>query len=172
MKIDIMSKNYEAKERLTNVIEKKVARLEKFLGKNASCKVLLSQTKDRYKMEVTINADGRFIRSEVESDNMYANVDLCLAKVERQIIKYGDKIKSFKRQSLDELSFFDEIPVFKKNKIVKRKSYELVPMTEEQAMEEMDLVGHDFFVFNNKKTGTVCVLYKREEGDFGIIETK
>ena len=86
MKIDILSKNYDAKERLTNIIEKKVARLEKFLGNKASCKVLLSQTKDRYKMEVTINADGRFIRSEVESDNMYANVDICLAKVERQII--------------------------------------------------------------------------------------
>ena len=172
MKIEIMQKNYEAKDRLKDLVEKKVERLEKFLGRNASAKVVLSQTKDRYKMEVTINADGRFIRSEVESDNMYANIDLCLSKVERQIVKYSDRIKTIKRQALSELNFFDELPIFKKDKIAKRKTFELVPMTEDEAIEELNLVDHDFYVFLNKKTKAVCVVYKRSEGNYGLIETK
>lgn len=171
MKIDVISKNFDVKDRLREIIEKKIERLGRFLGKNASAKVVCSRNKDRYKMELTINADGRFIRSEIESDNMYANVDLCLAKVEKQIVKYGDKIKSIKRQALSELSFFDEIPEFQPAKITKRKVYNLTPMTEEDALEQMDMLGHDFFIFLNRESNRVCVIYKRADGDFGLIET-
>lgn len=171
MKIDVISKNFDVKDRLREIIEKKIERLERFLGKNASAKVVCSRNKDRYKMELTINADGRFIRSEVESDNMYANVDLCMAKVEKQIVKYGDKIKANKRQVLSELSFFDEIPEFQPAKIIKRKVYNLTPMTEEDALEQMDMLGHDFFIFLSSDSHRVCVIYKRADGDFGLIET-
>lgn len=171
MKIDIQTKNYVVRDKLRALIEKKVERLGKFLGDNASSKVVCSANKDRYKMEVNIYADGRYIRSEVESDNMYTNVDLCISKIEKQIVKYGDKIKDLKRKALSELSFFDEIPEFKTAKIAKRKTYTLTPLTEDAAIEQMDLVGHDFFVFMNSETNSICVLYKRADGDYGIIET-
>jgi putative sigma-54 modulation protein len=106
---------------------------------------------------------------------MYANIDLCLAKLERQIVKYSQKLTS-KRRDIDPslLLFFDEVPEFKKPVIAKRKSYELVPMTEAEALEQIELIGNDFYVFFNKKTNSVCVLYKRvgAESEYGIIETK
>ena len=76
MKIDILERNYKAKDKLKDLIEKKINRFEKYLDRNSSCKVVLSSRKDNvYKMEVTIQSKGMFVRSEVESDNMYANIE-------------------------------------------------------------------------------------------------
>ena len=98
MKIEILERNYKAKDKLKDLIEKKVARFEKFLGKEATCKVVLSARKDTmFKMEVSIQSKGLFVRSEVESDNMYANIDTCLSKIERQIVKHQDKLSTIKK---------------------------------------------------------------------------
>lgn len=175
MKIDILERGYNAKPKLKDLIEKKLEKFEKYLGKDASCKVVLSARKDvSYKMEVSIQSKGLFVRSEVESDNMYANIDTCLSKIERQIVKHQDKLSQFKKVNLidaAELLFFDELPTFKKPKITKRKSYELYPMSEQQAIEQLDLVDHDFYVFLNEATQKVCVVYHRADGDYGLIET-
>lgn len=177
MRIDIIGKGgYVVKEKLKDIIEKKVSKLEKFLTKNPSAKVICYQpAKNREKMEVTITNGGLFIRSEVESDNMYSNIDACLAKIERQIIKYSEKIVSKKRRDLVndfEFNLFDEVPELEKSKITKRKTYELVPMTEDEAVEQMELIGNDFFIFLNGKTDAINLLYRRTDGDIGIIETK
>ena len=175
MKLDILERGYKAKDKLKDLITKKVDRFEKYLGKEAACKVVLSsRNNNAYKMEITINAKGLFVRSEVESDNMYVNLDTCLAKIERQIVKHQDKLQDIKKIDLFDatnLLFFDEVPVVKKPKITKRKAYDLYPMTEEEALEQMELIGHDFYVFLNIKTQQVNVLYAREDGDYGIIET-
>ena len=172
MKIEIVERNYKAKDKLTSLITKKIEKFEKYLSPAAACKVVLSSARDRYKMEVSLSDKGKFIRSEVESDNMYANIDLCLAKVERQIVKHSDKLIG-KKRGIDpfELMFFDELPEFHKPKITKRKHFDLVPMSEEEAMEQIDLIGNDFYVFLNEKTQKVNVLYKRDDDDFVIIET-
>ena len=173
MKVDILERNYKVKEKLNDLIMKKVSKMEKYLGKNASCKVVCSAAHDREKMEVTITADGLFVRSEVESDNMYANLDACLAKIEKQIVKHSDKLIDKKRNQLDlsDLMFFDELPVFKAPKITKRKDYELIPMTDNEAVEAMDLLGHSFYIYQDVKTGDVKVAYVRNDGDYGIITT-
>ncbi len=175
MKLDILERNYKAKDKLKDLITKKVDRFEKHLGNDATCKVVLSSRNDNaYKMEVTINAKGLFVRSEVESDNMYANLDTCLAKIERQIVKHKDKLADIKNIDLidaADLLFFDEMPKIEKPKITKRKEYDLYPMTEEEAIEQLELIGHDFYVFLNISTQKVCVVYLREDGDYGIIET-
>ena len=175
MKLDILERGYKAKDKLKDLITKKVDRFEKYLGNEANCKVVLSSRKENsYKMEVTISAKGLFVRSEVESDNMYANLDTCLSKIERQIVKHQDKLQSFKKIDLidaTDLLFFDEIPVAKKPQITKRKAYDLYPMTEEEAVEQLELIGHDFYVFLNVNTQQVNVIYLREDGDYGIIET-
>lgn len=175
MKIDILERNYKSKDKLKDLIEKKVDRFEKYLGKDATCKVVLSSRKDNvYKMEVTIQSKGLFVRSEVESDNMYANLDTCLAKIERQIVKHQDKLSSFKKVDLidaTDLLFFDELPTFKKPKITKRKKYDLYPMSEKEAIEQLELVGNSFYVFLNQASQKVNVVYLRDDGDYGIIET-
>ncbi|MBQ8468643.1 MAG: ribosome-associated translation inhibitor RaiA [Clostridia bacterium] len=174
MKIDILERNYKAKDKLKDILAKKLARFEKYLDDNASAKVVLSEIKGDYKLEITVASKGMFVRSEVVSDNMYANIDLCLAKLERQIVKYSEKFVARRRKIEPELlMFFDEVPAFEKPKITRRKKYDLEPMTEEQAIEQLELVDNDFYVFLNKKTQTVCVLYRRHnsQSEYGIIET-
>ena len=103
---------------------------------------------------------------------MYANLDLCLAKMERQIVKYSDKIIDRKRNfDVRELEFFDMLPEFKQAKITKHKLYDLEPMTEKEAIEQLDLLGNTFYVFINVKTQKVAVCYKRDDGDYGVIDT-
>lgn len=175
MKIDILERNYKAKDKLKDLIEKKISRFEKYLGKNATCKVVLSSRNDNsYKMEVTLTEKNLFVRSEVESDNMYVNLDTCLSKIERQIVKHQDKLSSAKKAAFidpTELLFFDEFPKFKKPTITKRKHYDLFPMSETEAAEQLELIDHDFYIFLNEKTQKVNVIYKRTDSDFGIIET-
>ncbi len=175
MKIDILERGYKAKDKLRDLIEKKVNRFDKYVGENASCKVVLSmRNENSYKMEVTLTAKNLFVRSEVESDNMYVNIDTCLSKIERQIVKHQDKLASAKKAvAFDpaELLFFDELPRFRKPVISKRKHYDLYPMSEEEAIEQLELVDHDFYVFLNEKTQNVNVLYRRGDDDYGIIET-
>lgn len=172
MKIEIVERNYKAKDRLKEIIEKKLTRFDKFLSDGASAKVVLTCTHDRYKMETSVSDKGLFIRSEVETDNMYANVDLCLAKIERQIVKHSDKLEKRNKFAPVDLMFFDELPIFEEGKIVKRKKVELAPMSEKEAIEQIELTDHDFYVFLNEKTQKICVLYAREErGEYGIIET-
>ena len=104
---------------------------------------------------------------------MYENIDLAIPKLEKQIIRHHDKIKSkkFKIKELDyAMPVVEEAVKEPEKKVVRSKSYVLVPMTVEDAIEEMELVGHDFYVFANKSTGNVNVLYARNDGDYGLIE--
>lgn len=183
MKIEISQKNYVVRERLSDLIEKKIKKLDKYFTKPATCKVVCSQSKDklRNKMEITIASAGKYIRSEVESDNMYANLDICLARIEKQLVKISGKAETKTRKStalknlstdmLPEFAFLDEAPVFVKPKIVRHKHYELAALTPEQAIEELELIGNTFYVFRNPKTGEANIVYKRNEGGYGVIET-
>jgi len=173
MKIDIVGRNYKLGERLKTLIDKKVSKFEKYFDKAPQAKVVCSSQNGRYKMEINLTSGSMYIRSEVESDNMYANLDLALAKMEKQVIKYlGKTSKKGKGVQLPEFEYFDEMPELVLPKITKRKAFELIPMTEEDALVQMDNVGNDFFVFMNSQIGRICLLYKREDGDIGIIETK
>lgn len=174
MKIEILQRNYSARDRLIELINKKLTRFEKYLSDGASAKVVLSKAgnAERYKMEMTVRDVGVFVRSEVESDNMYANLDNCLAKLERQIVRISGKAKSSVKVDPDSLLFFDEMPEDTHAKIVKRKEYELDEITENEAIEQLELLDNDFYIFKDRKTGLVCVLYKRLDGDYGLIQTK
>ena len=91
MKIDVVGRNYKVSERLKSLIEKKLGRFDKFFDKPATVKVVCSAEKDRYKMEINLSAGSMFIRSEVETDNMYSNLDVCLARLEKQVVKFIGK---------------------------------------------------------------------------------
>ncbi|MBR7172404.1 MAG: ribosome-associated translation inhibitor RaiA [Clostridia bacterium] len=176
MKIEIVQRNYAAKEKLTDLIDKKVQKFEKYLGDSASAKVVLSKSgsQERYKMEISAKSRNTFVRSEVESDNMYANLDLCLAKLERQLVRIAGKNKDSNKVAIDPASliFFDEVPEVEPAKIVKHKEFELDRLSDEQAVEQIELLDNDFYIYKDMETGNVNVLYRRTDGDYGLIKTK
>lgn len=176
MKIEIVQRNYVAKEKLTDLIDKKVQKFEKYLGDGASAKVVLSKSgsQERYKMEISAKSRNTFVRSEVESDNMYANLDLCLAKLERQLVRIAGKNKDSNKVAIDPASliFFDEVPEVEPAKIVKHKEFELDRLSDEQAVEQIELLDNDFYIYKDMETGNVNVLYRRTDGDYGLIKTK
>ena len=176
MKIEIVQRNYAAQEKLTDLIDKKVQKFEKYLGEGAQAKVVLSKagSQERYKMEISAKSRNAFVRSEVESDNMYANLDLCLAKLERQLVRIAGKNKDSNKVAIDPASliFFDEVPEVEPAKIVKHKEFELDRLSDEQAVEQIELLDNDFYIYKDMETGNVNVLYRRTDGDYGLIKTK
>ncbi len=172
MEIKFISKNYKISDKLKDIIEKKLQKLEKYFTKDTTIKVACSEQNDICKLEITINSAGLFIRSEVASDNMYNNIDLSMPKLERQIVKNTKKYKNkFASNDLfDALEFLDEEPQIETKKVVKKKTFELDPMTVEDAEAYMEAVGHSFYVFLNAETGEINVLYKRNDGNLGLIE--
>ncbi len=174
MKIEIVQRNYIAKDKLTDLINKKLDRFEKYVSEGTSAKVVLSKAgnSERYKMEITIRGVGVFVRSEVESDNMYANLDTCLAKLERQIVRISGKAKSSVKIDPSTLQFYDDVPEASNAQIVKRKEFELDELSEDEAIEQLELLDNDFYIYKDRITDHVCVLYKRTDGDYGLIKTK
>jgi len=173
MKIEFLCKNYNASDKLKDIITRKVDKLDKFFEEDTKARVLLKKSKDVETLEITISVSGGIVRAEVAGGNMYENIDLAIPKLEKQIIRHHDKIKSkkFKIKELDyAMPVVEEAVKEPEKKVVRSKSYVLVPMTVEDAIEEMELVGHDFYVFANKSTGNVNVLYARNDGDYGLIE--
>lgn len=171
MKVTYFAKNYKIAQNFKDVLEKKLAKLDKYFPKNYEVKVSCSNQHKEDKLEITINADGLFIRSEVSSDNMYNNIDLALPKIEKQIVKNSGKYKQkFKSVEKAEFEFLSEMPVVTNGKVVKEKHFELEPITLSDAEAQMEALGHTFFIFLNAETGLVSVLYKRNDNDLGLID--
>ena len=173
MRIEFLTKTYTPSEKLKDVITKKVQRLDKFFEDDTKVKILLKKANDVETLELTIVLDSAVMRAEVSSGNMYENIDIALPKLEKQIIKHRSKLiaKSKKVRSKELDAAY--VPAAEKEEthgVVRSKTYELTPMTVDDAIEELELVGHSFYVFSNKSTKKVNVLYKRHDGDYGLIE--
>lgn len=185
MRIDIIGRNYNPPERLRNVIEKKSEKLNRyfdvseneshlssFIDKDAVAKFVCSQEKnrERFTLEGTIYFGDRIVRVEETSDNIYDNVDKVIPKLERQIRKLRTKFeKSFKAPQDAITPSNDAEEEEKSLKVVRTKHYELKPMTDEQAIEQLEMLDHNFFIYLNPDTGKVNVMYKRNSGDVGVI---
>ncbi len=174
MRIEISEKNCKASEKLAAVVEKKVARLEKYFDEDAICSVYLKQEGKLSKTEVTIYYKGNMIRAEVGGDNFYDNIDEVLPKIERQIYKHKSKIESkLKKDAFAEKQLFFRGDVSaEEGKLVRTKTFKLTPLTTEEAAEQLDLLGHSFYVFQDAETGEVRVVYLRADGDIGLIIPK
>ncbi len=171
MKITYVAKNYKIADKFKDIIEKKLAKFERYFSKNYDVKVACIEQNDKCKLEITVNADGLFVRSEVWGDNMYNNIDLAMPKLERQIVKGADKYNNkFKRNDTDKYEYLTELPVEKATRLVKTKRFELEPITVEDAEAYMEALGHNFYVFLNAQTGLVSIVYKRADGNIGMIE--
>ena len=174
MRITITGRNIELTSGIKEAVEDKLSKLEKYFKPDTDVNVTLSVEKDRQKIEVTIPTKGHTIRAEEVSNDMYVSIDLVEETLERQLIKYRTKIISkkmnaaanFKAEYLEEQMDEDDEEI----KIVRSKRYDLKPMYPEDACIQMELLGHDFFVFVNAETDEVNVVYKRKANTYGIIE--
>ncbi len=171
MKVKYLSKNYTISKNFKETLEKKLKKFEKFFDKDLDVTVNCKEQGADNKMEVTINSDGLYFRAEVTSDNMYNNIDLALPKIEKQIVKNNEKFKSkIKRDATGNGLFiegaFSEAP----EDLVKKKRFEISPMTIEEAEFRMEALGHSFYIFLNIYTNEVNVIYRRNDGKIGVIE--
>ena len=174
MKFDIYAKNYEVGEKLKNITEQKLSKLDKyFKDDDTVAKVSFKKQANSLTTEIMLDFNGKLVRATATSDNFYDNIDVVLPKLEGQIRKHRTKFdKHNKNSAFNDAAIFDvkngEETV--KKQIVKKKNFVLTPMTVKEAEEEMELLGHSFYVFLEAKTNTVQVLYKRNDGDLGLIE--
>ena len=177
MKFNIRGKNVDVTPAIKSYIEEKIGRLDKYLESpsDVSASIVVKVRGKEQIIEVTIPVNKIILHGEESHDDLYAAIDLVSDKIERQIRKNKTKLKKRKEKN----NFVDFNYEFEINKdeekdetIVKRKSIEMKPMNEEEALLQMDLLGHEFFVFKNTDSECVSILYKRKDGNYGIIDTK
>lgn len=173
MKIELIERNYDIGVRLKRIISEKLEKLDRYFEEDAIARVVCSLQNKTYKMELTVIAKKLIYRAEVVGENMYENIDNVLPKIERQIIKQSEKRKShFKNSAFDfaDYLYLETAPEKEEKKeIYKKKTFELDPMTVEEAELNLEAVEHDFYVFLNAETGKVNILYKRKDGKLGLI---
>lgn len=172
MKFIIVGRNLEVTPGLRSAVEDKIGKLAKYFNPDTEVHVTLSVEKERQKIEVTIPVKGNIIRSEQVSSDMYVSIDLVEEIIERQLKKYKNKLvdkkqgAGFFRQEFVEKDYMDEEEV----QIIRTKKFDIKPMYPEDACVQMELLGHNFFVFCNAETDQVNVVYKRKGNTYGLIE--
>ena len=175
MKYNIRGDRLEVTDAINNYVESKLDRLNKYFKEDdILANVLLRVRGNSQIIEVTIPTDNFILRSEEEDKDLYAAIDLVTDKLERQIRKNKTRLNRIKDATAYQNFNFDyetESDEETDEVIVKRKNIEMKPMDEEEAILQMNLLGHEFFVYKDMHTNNVCVLYKRKDGNYGLIET-
>ena len=175
MKFNIHGKKLEVTDSIKAYIEEKIGRLDKYFEdpNNITATVLIKLRGNDQVVEATINANKFMLRGEEAQKDLYASIDKVSDKIERQIRKNKTRMsKRVNKELINDFVLDFEEPEENDSVIVRRKRIEDKPMSEEEAILQMELLGHEFFVFRNVDTDEVNVLYKRKAGDYGILEMK
>lgn len=174
MKFIIIGKNIDVTPGLREAVESKLGKLGRYFTPNTEIHVTLSVQKGHQKIEVTIPVKGGLVRSEQESSDMYVSIDLVEEVIERQLRKYKNKLVAREHEGGNfKQEFFDAEDNIEDDgeiKIVRTKKFGFKPMYPEDACVQMELLGHDFYVFCNAESDEVNVVYRRKNGTFGLIE--
>ncbi|OOM79272.1 putative sigma-54 modulation protein [Clostridium puniceum] len=173
MKVTVIAKNMELTDALKEIVQKKISKLEKYFEKNVEAKATLSVQKNRQIIEVTIPFNGVILRGEESTSDMYKSLDLVEDKLERQIRKQKTRLSRKHGGSVrfGELSDIEVKSIEEDDgKLVRVKKFGVKPMNSEEAILQMDLLGHNFFVFQDADSNKVNVVYKRKDGDYGLLE--
>ena len=171
MKITVVGRHMNVYEEMKLLIEKKLQKFDKFFSGEGDATVTLSCKHNQKFIELTISAAGALFRSEVGSESFRDALDATIANIERQIRKNKTKLARRLREgafippSMDE---YDDIEA-DEEEIIRTKTYPTKPMSPEEAILQMNLLGHQFFVFNDDQTGATCVVYTRHDGGYGLI---
>ena len=172
MKVIITCKNVKADDRLKETIQKKMNKLGKYFSDDIGANVMLTEERGRQKIEATIKVKSMIFRAEDKSGDFYTGIDNVVEKLSSQMSRFKKKIQKKHRDS-KEFVFADwpEPEAEEEGVVVKRKRFELEPMTVEEAVVQMEMLEHNFFVFLNMETDSVNVVYKRSDNNYGVLET-
>ncbi|RMF50101.1 MAG: ribosome-associated translation inhibitor RaiA [Anaerolineae bacterium] len=181
LEVEIYTRNLNLSERIEEYVNKKVGKLDRYLSNIDEARVDLAHVKsarsanDRHVAQITVRGRGYILRSEESADTIFAAIDAALDKMQRRIQRYKGK-RYRGREPRPEDTAFAELPPLEEEEeeepiIARRKRFTLLPMDELEAVEQMQLLGHDnFFVFYNANTSAINVLYRRRDGTYGLIE--
>lgn len=174
MQVAVYGKNLEVTAALREYAEKKLRKLDRYLHSPADAQVTFSVERGRHIVEVTIPVrDGYLLRGEEATDNMYASIDLVLDKLEKQVQKYKARFRRKLTNGVPEPALVEDKetpPAAEVDQVVKVKRFAFKPQTVEEAVMQMNLLGHDFYVFTNAETEEINVVYRRRDGNYGLIE--
>ncbi len=172
MRYIISGKNIEVTEGLKTAVYEKIGKLERYFTPDTEIHVTMNVEKDRQKIEVTIPMKGSMVRAEQTSNDMYVSIDLVEEVIERQLRKYKNKLIQQKQaaSSLNQDFMDDILSEDDSIKIIRTKKFAIKPMDPEEACVQMELLGHNFFVYRNAETDEVNVVYKRKGNTYGLIE--
>jgi len=177
MNIQITARNINLTDAIRNYAEKKVSKLEKYFDHITEASVLLEVQKNVHSVEVLLSAKGVFMKGLEKSEDLYASIDLAVDKIEKQLVKYKEKLKDKKIQDKDydtplKLNILDTQSVEdSETRVIISKEIPVKPMDPEEAVMQMDLLNKTFFVFRNSDTNEVAVVYQRDDGNIGLIES-
>ncbi|MEW5953765.1 MAG: ribosome-associated translation inhibitor RaiA [Bacillota bacterium] len=169
MKIQVRGRNIEVTDALKEYVEKRLSKLDRFMDGLDEAQVTLKVEKDSHRVEVTMPVNGMILRGEETTGDMYASVDLVSEKLEKQVDKYKGKLMRRRQPAGEQKGVFSYLPE-DGPQIVKTKRFAIKPMAVDEAVLQMNLLGHSFFVFSNAETEQVNVVYKRKDGNYGLIE--
>jgi putative sigma-54 modulation protein len=186
MQLVLKGKNFVISDRIRNYVERKVEKLDRYLPATGEARIEITQektksAKDRNVVQITLRTNGTILRAEDRSEAIYASIDSVIDKIQRQIVRYKGKRmdrwhgSSHKQRHNDEMPELDEATVAaiaeeQERQIVRTKKFFMNPMTEEEAIEQMELLGHSFFVFYNANAGRVNVVYQRADKNYGLLD--
>jgi putative sigma-54 modulation protein len=176
MQINVRGKNLEVTPALREYVEKKLNRINKHFDEALAAHVNLCVERNLHKVEVTVTVGTLILRGQESTDDMYGSIDLVVDKLERQVRKF--KTRVYRKQRRLAATGTEEGAVLlaepelaeQEGVVVKSKRFAVKPMTTEDAIIQMELLGHDFFVFRSAETDGVCVLYRRKDGNYGLLE--
>lgn len=178
MNYNVICKKVELSDNRKEKLLKKIQKIDKFFESDNECKVLIYEQKDEMVIEVTILYKGFFLRAEARDRDLLAAADECMANMDRQIrknkTKLAKQVREARFESYDSIvdggeTVNDEKEEFK---IIKRKKFTSKPMSAEEAVLQMNMLGHDFFVFADPETMETCIVYRRKDGNYGLLETE
>ena len=171
MRIIITGKHMDVTQPIKDLIEKKMKKLDKFFDEDTEAKVVLYVEKERNIMEATIHHSGIIIRSEDYTRDMYKTVDKVVRKLEKQVLSQKSKLESrLKSGAFKDEEKYGDIDAAMKQEVVKRKKFPIKPMSLDDAIMQMNLLAHSFYVFVNEDTNNVNVIYIRVDGQIGLLE--
>ena len=170
MKVNITGRQLNVFDEMKELIEKKLAKLDKFFPKGATANVVLSSRHGDKIMEITLQSGGTLFRSEVKADSFRNALDGAVSNIERQIRKNKTRLQKHLREQIvfPDAGFDDTAE--EEEEILRTKTFSIRPMSPEDAILEMNLLGHDFFLFVNSETGKTCAVYRRKGGGYGLLE--
>ncbi|MDO4178365.1 MAG: ribosome-associated translation inhibitor RaiA [Phascolarctobacterium sp.] len=170
MNVIVKGRNIEVTPALKEYVEKKISKVVKQFKAVDEVVAVLKVAKGDHTVEITVPAKGILLRAQETSRDMYSSIDLVCEKIERQIHKYKTRLAKRKYNNFaDHVEISEALPEDDDVEIIKSKKFAMHPMTPEEAIVQMNLLGHDFFVFYDPDEGATCVVYRRKDGKYGLL---